>query len=120
MAATIMVVDDDDLIRKYIGVLLGSAGYQVSMMSDAEQVLAALRSGARPDLLLTDVLLDGKTNGFQLAGAAYGIVPDLKVLYSSGFACLDDFEGAPAEYYVLAKPYNRQRCFDIVARILAS
>lgn len=119
MTATVMVVDDDDLVRKYIGVLLGSASYQVITLPDAEQVMAALEAGGRPDLLLTDVLLNSNTNGFQLAIAARRIMPDLKVLYSSGYAHLDHFADAPATFDVLAKPYSRKTCLDVVARILA-
>jgi len=48
--------------------------------------MRVLASGARPDLLVTDVGLPGQMNGRQVADAAIARLPDLKVLFITGYA----------------------------------
>jgi PAS domain S-box-containing protein len=83
---TILVVEDQPEVRGFVIGLMRELNYQVLDASDAAGALLLLES--RPDitLLFTDVGLPGGMNGRQLADAAVARRPDLKVLFTSGYA----------------------------------
>jgi len=83
---TVLVVDDEPLVRALVVDVLDELGYAALEAADGAGGLVLLRSDARVDLLVTDVGLPGGMNGRQLADAARAIRPDLKVLYITGYA----------------------------------
>jgi PAS domain S-box-containing protein len=84
-AETILVVEDDDKLREYASEVLEELGYRVMRASNGVAALEIL-SGKDPiDLLLTDVVMPGGVNGRQLADAAVGQRPGLRVLYMTGY-----------------------------------
>ncbi len=82
---TVLVVEDDTVVRGVILEMLGEQGYRTLEAVDGPSGLKILRSGARIDLLVTDVGLPGM-NGRQLADQARESRPDLKVLFITGYA----------------------------------
>lgn len=115
----VMVVDDDSLIRAYASLLLETAGFDVIACCGPKEALVSFETGSQPDLLFTDVLLDGYTSGFQLASVLCVRYPSLKVLYTSGYAHPEHFGSAPADFEFLQKPYTRHSLFAAISRILA-
>ena len=83
---TILVVDDEATIRHLIDEVLDEQGYTVIGAADGAAGLKVLQSGARIELLITDVGLPGGINGRQVADAARALRPGLKVLFITGFA----------------------------------
>jgi CheY-like chemotaxis protein len=83
---TVLVVDDEGAIRLLITDVLQDAGYHVLEAADGPSGLKLLQSGARIDLLITDVGLPGGFNGRQVADAARVGRPKLKVLFITGYA----------------------------------
>lgn len=83
---TVMVVDDEPTVRMLVAEILHELGYQCIEASDGAAGLKLLQSGARIDLLVTDVGLPGGMNGRQMADAARIDRPDLKVLFITGYA----------------------------------
>jgi CheY-like chemotaxis protein len=83
---SVLVVDDEDLVRMLIVDVLEDLGYLSLEAIDAKSGLKILQSSVRIDLLVTDVGLPGGMNGRQLADAARELRPDLKVLFITGFA----------------------------------
>jgi CheY-like chemotaxis protein len=83
---TVLVVDDEPTIRMLIVDALGELGYSCAEAADGPSGLKILQSGARIDLLITDVGLPGGLNGRQVADAARVLRPDLKVLFITGYA----------------------------------
>jgi PAS domain S-box-containing protein len=83
---TVLVVDDEAIIRMLIVDVLESAGYNAIEAHDGAAGLRVLESKARVDLLVTDVGLPGGMNGRQLADAGRVLRPDLKVLFITGYA----------------------------------
>jgi PAS domain S-box-containing protein len=83
---TVLVVDDEEVIRMLITDVLEEAGYSVLEAADGGGGLKVLQSDARIDLLITDVGLPGGMNGRQLADAGRVLRPDLKVLFITGYA----------------------------------
>ncbi|HEX8555344.1 MAG TPA: PAS domain-containing protein [Sphingomonas sp.] len=83
---TILVVDDEPTIRHLIDEVLDELGYTVIGAADGAAGLKVLQSGARIELLITDVGLPGGMNGRQVADAARSLRPGLKVLFITGYA----------------------------------
>jgi PAS domain S-box-containing protein len=83
---TVLVIDDDPTVRLLMVDALQDAGYHVLEAADGPGGLKILRSDTRIDLLLTDVGLPGGINGRQVADAARGFRPALKVLFITGYA----------------------------------
>ena len=83
---TVLVIDDEPLVRMLIVEVLEEAGYAILEADDGASGLKFLHSEARIDLLITDVGLPGGMNGRQVADAARLSRPDLKVLFVTGYA----------------------------------
>ncbi len=83
---TVLVVDDESSVRMLVAEVLQDLGYAAIETANAAAALKAVDSGARIDLLVTDVGLPGGMNGPQLAEAARQKRPGLKVLFITGYA----------------------------------
>ena len=106
---TILFVEDDPMVRQYTGQQIVGLGYKVITAENAVEALALVETGAAPDLLFTDVVMPGGMNGRQLALKLRQRWPNLRVLYTSGYAhgrLTIDGELVPSKY-VLSKPYRR-------------
>ena len=106
---TILVVEDDEDVLAVTAESLIDLGYQVVTAVDAARALEIL-SGDQPiDLLFSDVIIPGGTNGAQLAVRARRVRPELKVLLTSGYtaAALSLEHGLPDNLNVVGKPYQR-------------
>jgi len=82
---TVLVVEDEAVVRGVILEMLGEQGYRTLEAVDGPSGLRILRSNARIDLLVTDVGLPGM-NGRQLADQARETRPGLKILFITGYA----------------------------------
>jgi CheY-like chemotaxis protein len=82
---TVLVVEDEPVVRGVILEMLGEQGYRTLEAVDGPSGLNILRNGQRIDLLITDVGLPGM-NGRQLADQARETRPDLKILFITGYA----------------------------------
>jgi DNA-binding response OmpR family regulator len=78
----ILVIDDDDEIRRLIQVSLSSAGFEVELAEDGESGLARIRE-CRPDLLLLDMVMPGM-NGWGVLRRLPDETPSLPVVAMSG------------------------------------
>lgn len=96
----ILFVEDDEQSRYATTRGLEAAGYQVSAFSDYRLALPALERGDPFDLLLVDIVMPDRVNGFALARMARMRRPDLKVLYLTAF----DLPTTEAVGKVLRKP----------------
>jgi PAS domain S-box-containing protein len=83
---TVLVIDDEEMVRLLVTDALRDAGYRVLEARDGASGLAVLESDARIDLLITDVGLPGGLNGRQVADAARAARPSLKILFITGYA----------------------------------
>ncbi len=82
---TIMVVEDEVMVRNLAEKVLNSHGYSVLVAEESEACLGFLRDHDGPlDLLLTDVVMPG-VNGRELYGEVRKLFPQAKVLYMSGY-----------------------------------
>ena len=83
---TVLIVDDEATIRHLVDEVLDEAGYTVIGAADGAAGIKVLQSGARVELLITDVGLPNGMNGRQVADAARSLRPGLKVLFITGYA----------------------------------
>jgi CheY-like chemotaxis protein len=106
---TILVVEDDLLVRNYVAAQLASLGYAAITAANADEALARIEGGAAFDLLFTDVIMPGALNGRQLADAAVRRRPSLKVLFTSGYTedAMVHHGRLDAGVMLLAKPYRK-------------
>jgi CheY-like chemotaxis protein len=82
---TVLVLDDEPVIRSLIAEVLRDFGYHILEAADGTAGLKILNSNQRVDLLITDVGLPG-INGRQVAEQARVSRPQLKVLFVTGYA----------------------------------
>src|SRR5260221_5935377 len=106
---TVLVVDDDREVREVALAVLEAAGYRVIEAASGDEAYRLLQ--AHPDLLVdvlfTDIVMPGRLDGIDLAGAARGLRPRLAVLYATGLATLVlDNRHADLCGPVLGKPHR--------------
>jgi len=82
---SILVVEDDEAVRETTVSLLRDLGYSVLQASDARSALSIIESGVALDLLFTDVVMPGTMRSPELAIKARQCIPDLAVLFTSGY-----------------------------------
>lgn len=111
----ILLVEDEDLLRRMADMLLKDLGYHVTSVESAEAALECFRSDDPPDLLITDVMLPGRT-GPQLVAELRVKMPGLRVIYTSGYGDQAISErGLDAERVnLLPKPYTTS---ELAARV---
>ena len=83
---TILVVEDDDDVRTHSAECLLELGYRVFEAHDGPSALRLLERQPRVDLLFTDVVLPGGLTGAQVAAQARELRPQLRVLFTTGYA----------------------------------
>ncbi len=117
---SILLVEDDPEVRAMLERLLGELGYRVTAATDGKIALALLENGLRPDLLVTDVVLPEGPSGFELADLARNRVPELKLLFTSGYSqhLAGRRPAAVASAPLLAKPFHRTELAQHIRRAL--
>jgi CheY-like chemotaxis protein len=82
---TILMVEDDELVRTSVTSLIERLGYRVLSAHSGREALEILRQDTPINLLFTDVVMPGGMHGPQLVAEARRLRPELKVLYTSGY-----------------------------------
>jgi len=114
---TILVVEDNEAMRRLVTRQLSELGYHVLEAENAASALELLTTGNKIDLLFTDVVMPGKLNGLELAQQAMARWPSLKVVLTSGFPenKLNDQEGLKTGgLRLLSKPYRKEELARII------
>jgi len=117
---TIMVVEDDALVRNFVIVQLQSLGYQTVAAANGPAAMVVVDSGKPFDLLFTDVIMPGGMSGRQLAEEVAKRRPGIKVLYTSGYtdnAIVHQGRLDPG-VLLLTKPYRKSQLADMIRRAL--
>ncbi|MGW1418937.1 PAS domain S-box protein [Bradyrhizobium manausense] len=119
---TILVVEDDRLVREYVLAQLHSLGYVTLQAANAAEALAIVTAGKPFDLLFTDVIMPGKMNGRQLADEVLKTRPDLRVVYTSGYTenAIIHHGRLDSGVLLLAKPYRKSDLARIIRKALSA
>lgn len=104
---TILVVEDEPLVRMDAVSMLEDGGYDVVEAADAEQALTQLERRPDVDTLFTDVNMPGEMDGCALAYAVIALRPDMRLFITSGAGVPEDGD-CPAESTFLPKPYTAE------------
>lgn len=118
--ARILLAEDDDNLRRFLGRGLTRAGHTVLSAPDGDAAFALIQRTS-VDLLLADVVMPG-LDGIELARRATIRWPELRVMFITGFAAvaLRNREIGDRTAGVLAKPFHLRELVDEVKRLLAA
>ncbi|QYO75501.1 hybrid sensor histidine kinase/response regulator [Devosia salina] len=116
----ILVVEDDALVRRHVCGLLGGLGYRVLEATAATPAMELLAANPDVTLLFTDIVMPGGMNGVDLAKRARVLRPDLKVLFTSGYAenAVETDGRLDPGIDLLSKPYSRDHLAASLRKIL--
>ncbi|WKA28196.1 CHASE3 domain-containing protein [Bradyrhizobium roseum] len=117
---TVLVVEDDDLVRGFVLAQLNSLGYKTLAATDSRAALELEERGAAFDLLFTDMIMPGGLTGRQLADEMERRRPGTKVLYTSGYTedAIVHHGRLDPGVLLLSKPYRKSELSSMVRRAL--
>jgi CheY-like chemotaxis protein len=117
---TILLVDDDETIRRFVRRILQQQRFHVIEACDGAEALKVASVHAEPvDLLLTDVIMP-KVNGLALAQRLLQERPGIGVLYMSGYMEKSMLLATYPESILIQKPFTPKALIAAVRQILAS
>jgi PAS domain S-box-containing protein len=119
---TILVAEDDEDVRETVVEMLTELGYRVLKAKDAASALTVVESGIAIDLLFTDVVMPGTLKSPELARKVRDRLPNLAVLFTSGYTENSIVHGGrlDAGVELLSKPYTREALARKVRHVLAN
>jgi CheY-like chemotaxis protein len=119
---TILVVEDDALVRNFVTAQLQNLGYRTVTAADGPTALAQVRNGEKFDLLFTDVIMPGGMSGRQLADEVEKLRPGIKVLYTSGYtdSAIIHHGRLDPGVLLLTKPYRKGQLAQMVRQALGN
>lgn len=120
--ATILVVDDEKIVREVVDAVLGGAGHRVILATSGWEALSVCREHDGPiDMAVLDVVMPGMS-GVELRKCLVELIPNVPILYMSGYSCdeIQNYGISATRDNFLEKPFTVGALRDKVARILTS
>lgn len=117
--ATVLLVDDEYLVRMVAAEILEDAGLTVREAASADEAMAAINAHPEIGLLFSDVNMPGSMDGIALAGEVARRWPKVKILVTSGRQRIPD-NALPDSGTFLPKPYSASDLVQAVLDKLAS
>ena len=117
---TVLLVEDEDMVRKVVRRTLVAQGYKVIEAVNGKEALAlALQDPARVSLVLTDVMMP-QMGGPELARRLWSKLPDLKVIFLSGYApdTMSPDSAVPPGAILIEKPFAIEKLVTKVREVL--
>ena len=112
----ILLAEDDQVMREYLTRALERAGYSVSAVDRGTAAIPLLQTESF-DLLLTDIVMP-EMDGIELAQRAGEMVPDLRVMFITGFAAVTLKAGRQVPHArILSKPFHLRELVAEVDRL---
>jgi CheY-like chemotaxis protein len=107
---TVLVVEDDVLVRAAVSEHLRECGFEVVEAGNADEAIRIFTAGIGIDLVFSDINMPGGMDGRGLAAWVYGNHPHVKVILTSGIVRTSEPSGERHAYApILAKPYDYKR-----------
>ncbi len=116
--STILVVEDEILIRLAISDYLRNSGFRVLEASNAGEALSVFAAGEPIELVFTDVSMPGRMNGGDLARWIRQHFPDVKVLLTSSDVAAMHEASSATDSAVVRKPYSTDAVLAEIRRLL--
>ena len=114
-----LIVDDEELVRKFVERVLREAGYETATAGDGPEALQVIAEAGTFDILVTDVMMPQMT-GDELARQIRASTPEIKVLYLTGFSdrLFKEKVTLWADEAFLDKPCSAQGLLEAVSLLL--
>ncbi|WP_085683684.1 MULTISPECIES: PAS domain-containing sensor histidine kinase [unclassified Pseudomonas] len=112
---SVLVVDDDNLVRTSTVLLLEDLGHRVISATSGAQALTLFDQGEVIDLMITDMAMP-QMSGAQLAHAVRLLKPDLPIIIATGYT--ERLEGFAAGLPRLSKPFTQAHLVEIIAQAM--
>lgn len=118
---TVLVVDDDLLVREPIADYLREVGYEVLEAGDAHEAIGMVDSADHVDLVFSDVRMPGEMDGVGLALWVRSHRPELPVLLTTGYDAKGWLSGdLEREVRLIQKPYSQDQVLGHIRRLLGA
>jgi CheY-like chemotaxis protein len=116
---TVLVVEDEQMVRLPIVEYLRDCGYHVVEAGDAHEAIAATDAGTSVSVVFTDVRMPGKVDGLGLAEWFRSHHPEVPVLLTSGYSGAASLaSGSVAGEDFIKKPYSQKQVEQRIAALL--
>lgn len=119
-ANTILVVEDDYLIRVDIAAYLRDCGFVVIEAGTAAEAVAVLESDLVVDLVFSDIQMPGVMDGVGLAAWVREHLPGVRVILTSGVVHASEVASGLCDEGPIPKPYDHRRLADRIRHHLAT
>jgi CheY-like chemotaxis protein len=117
----ILVVEDEPLIQILVEEALGDGGFTLAVTSSGEEAVTLLKGNkGKYRALVTDINLQGKMDGWEVAQQAREIDPAFPVVYMSGAAAADWASKGVPNSIMLSKPFAEAQLLTAVSNLLNS
>lgn len=118
-ASTILLVEDETLVRMHGMDILEDAGFEVIEAGDADEALGILAQHDRVHLLFSDIAMPGSMDGLDLARVVHERWPHIRLLLTSSHHRLEASD-VPAGGKFTAKPWAAEALIEKIHRLLAA
>ena len=116
-AVSVLLVEDEVMISNLVADRLVESGFRVREVTNANEALRYMRSGASIDVLFTDISLPGGMNGAELAERAREMRPEMPIVYVSGRYKLSEISPLVPRSLFVAKPYDPNDICALLTRL---
>jgi len=116
---TILIAEDEEVLRSFSSQMLTDLGYRVLMASDGEEALVIFQENLEMiDLVVSDMIMPQKS-GIELFNDLKKIKPDVKFILATGY-CLEEVKGSTLQDMeaILMKPYTTEKIAALIRRTL--
>ena len=118
---TVLVVEDDQLVQSLVEETLSDGGFEPAIVTSGEEAVALLKGHKdKYRALVTDINLQGKMDGWDVAQHAREINPEFPVVYMSGAAAADWASKGVPNSIMLSKPFAPAQLLTAVSNLLNS
>lgn len=116
MHLTVLLIEDDDMVRELMADALLMLDVKVIPCVNADKALEELESAVSVNLVLTDIRMPGRLDGLQLAKLVAERWPELPIIVTSGNRL--EMDALPPHAFFLAKPWTLDALFELIEPFL--
>ena len=109
-SATVLIVEDDPASAQYLQMILLENGYEIAAVADTGEKALEQYKQLKPDMVLMDIILEGKLSGCETALRIRNAYSDAKIIFLSAYATAEmvDYAVESAAFGYLLKPYRAE------------
>jgi two-component system, response regulator PdtaR len=118
-APTVLVVENNGLLKAFMADLVETAGFKAIQMKNAAEAMVVLESRTDIALLVTNVVMPGGASGIDLVHEVASRWPSIKIIVVSGQPGLSETDLPPTSLFI-AKPYHETELIFEIRALLAA